>query len=45
LQGKSIGEIKIKEILDVNNIKYKSEYIFSDLPDRRYDFAILNNDK
>ena len=43
LQGKSVGEIKIKQILDENNIKYKSEYIFKDFPNRRYDFAILNN--
>lgn len=43
LQGNSVGEIRIKQILDENNIKYKSEYIFSDLPNRRYDFAIFNN--
>ena len=33
----------IKELLDKANIKYKQEYIFSDMPNRRYDFAIFNN--
>ena len=40
--GHSIGENKIKQILIDNNIKFKSEYVFSDLPNRRYDFALLN---
>ena len=43
LQGHSIGELQIKELLDKANIKYKQEYIFSDMPNRRYDFAIFNN--
>ena len=43
LQGHSYGELKIKELLTENNIHYKSEYIFSDLPNRRFDFAILDN--
>lgn len=42
LISQSVGEIKIKKILDENNIKYKSEYIFSELPNRRYDFALLD---
>lgn len=42
LCGKSIGEQNIKKLLDENNIKYKQEYIFSELPNRRYDFAIFN---
>lgn len=44
LLGSSIGEKNIQKILDENNIKYKKEYIFSDFPQYRYDFAILNND-
>ena len=42
LLGNSIGENKIKQILIDNNIKFKAEYIFSELPNRRYDFALLN---
>lgn len=42
LYGHSIGENKIKEILIENGIKFKTEYIFSELPNRRYDFALLN---
>ena len=44
LSGYSIGENKIKKILIENDIKFKAEYIFSDLPNRRYDFALLNKD-
>lgn len=43
LQNTSIGELKIKEILLKNNIKFKAEYIFPDLPNRRYDFALFND--
>lgn len=43
LSGKSFGELKIQQILENNNIKYKSQYIFPELPNRRYDIAILND--
>ena len=43
LHGNSIGEIKIKELLINNNISFKQEYIFKELPNRRYDFAIFDN--
>lgn len=43
LQGNSIGEIKIKELLSNNNISFKQEYIFKELPNRRYDFAIFDD--
>ena len=43
LQGQSLGELQIKTLLEQNNIKYKSEYTFSELPNRRYDFALLND--
>lgn len=46
---KSVGEEKIKDILDKNNISYKREYSFSDLRgDKlplRFDFAIFNKNK
>lgn len=42
LQNHSYGELKIQEILNENNISYKAEYKFDDLPNRRYDFAIFN---
>ena len=42
MYGHSIGENKIKEILIENGIKFKTEYIFPELPNRRYDFALLN---
>lgn len=45
LQGRSTGELKIRKLLDDNNIQYKAEYIFEELPNRRYDFAILKNNK
>ena len=47
----SVGETAIKNILNKNNISYKSEYIFSDLKNPktnhhlRFDFAVFNNDK
>ena len=36
----SIGEQNIINILKENNIKFYKEYIFSDLPKRRYDFYL-----
>lgn len=45
LQGHSAGELKIKNLLDNHNIQYKAEYTFIDLPNRRYDFAILKNNQ
>ena len=39
----SIGEENIKQILKENNIIFKTEYSFSDLPNRRFDFAIFDN--
>lgn len=45
LQGISVGELKIKKILEENNINFKSEYIFQDLPTRRYDFAIFDENQ
>ena len=45
LQNHSYGELKIQEILNENNISYKAEYKFDDLPNRRYDFAIFNKQK
>ena len=46
---KSKGEIRIKEILDEFNIKYKREYIFDELfsdlhNPLRFDFAIFDNE-
>lgn len=40
---KSYGELKITKLLLENNINFKSQYIFSDLPNRKFDFAIFNN--
>lgn len=39
----SRGASAIKNILDDNKIDYFMEYIFNDLPRRKYDFAIHNN--
>ena len=36
----SIGETNIANILNKNNIKFIKEYVFSDLPNRRYDFYL-----
>lgn len=44
LMNHSYGELKIQELLEENNIHYKAEYIFPDLPNRRFDFAIFNNE-
>ena len=47
----SVGEMAIKNILNKNNISFKTEYIFSDLKNPktnhnlRFDFAVFNNDK
>lgn len=43
LQGHSYGELRIKELLQNNNIKFKQEYTFNDFAQRRYDFAILDD--
>ena len=43
LQGHSVGELNIKKILESYNIKFKQEYIFKELPNRRFDFAIFND--
>lgn len=43
LLGHSVREEKIKKILTQYNITYKPEYIFQELPNRRYDFAILDD--
>lgn len=43
LQGQSVGELKIKELLQKHNISFQQEYTFEELPNRRYDFAIFNN--
>ena len=42
---RSIGEQKIREILDNSSISYATEYTFSDLPKLRFDFAIFQNNK
>lgn len=39
----SRGATAIKNILDDNRINYFMEYIFEDLPRRKFDFAIHNN--
>ena len=41
---RSKGEIKIRQLLDDNQITYATEYTFKDLPQRRFDFAIFNKD-
>lgn len=38
----SIGNKKIQELLQQNNIPYKVEYIFKELPKKRFDFCILD---
>ena len=40
---RSLGELKIREILLANQILFKTEYTFSDLPNRRFDFAIYDD--
>lgn len=47
----SVGEARIKELLNENNIEYKTEYIFSDLINPhtnchlRFDFAVFKNNE
>ena len=36
----SIGEKNITQLLKLNNINFIKEYIFKDLPNRRYDFYL-----
>lgn len=38
----SFGELKVKEILDNNNIIYAQQQGFIDLPRKHFDFSILN---
>lgn len=40
----SKGEKKIRDILNSLNIKFQTEYIFPELPDRRFDFVIFDKD-
>lgn len=37
---RSKGELKIREILNILKISYKTEYIFKNQPNRRYDFYL-----
>ena len=37
----SIGEFNIQKILQDNNITFANQYVFTDLPKSRYDFAII----
>ena len=39
----SIGEQNIEKCLIENNISFKKQYVFSDLPRRYFDFAIFDN--
>lgn len=48
-QFRSRGEIKIEDILKMNNMNYKTEYSFPDLVGvsgrpLRFDFAVFNDD-
>lgn len=45
LIGHSAGEQEIKTLLENNNIIFKQEYSFVELPNRRYDFAIFDKNK
>lgn len=42
---RSAGELTIEHLLLENNISYKSEYSFSDLPRLRYDFVIFDENQ
>ena len=42
---KSIGELQIIDLLTDNNISFIDEYRFPDLPTKRFDFAIIKNEK
>lgn len=39
----SLGEKIIGDILRENNIIFQKEFVFTDLPTRRFDFGIINN--
>ena len=41
---KSKGELKIRQLLNQLNISYKTEFIFSNLPNRRFDFYLPDLD-
>lgn len=41
-QTLSQGALAIKQFLIDNNLNFYQEYTFSDLPNRRYDFAIFD---
>ena len=43
--AKSKGEYKIMELLRDNNISFISEFSFNDFKNRRYDFALLDENK
>lgn len=45
LMGTSVGEKQIASILKAANIDFVQEYIFPELPNHRYDFAIFKNKK
>lgn len=40
----SIGEKRIKDILDINQINYIKEYSIPELNYKRFDFAIMNDE-
>ena len=40
----SIGEKNIQKILNENNLKYIKEYKITELNNKRFDFAIFNNE-
>ena len=42
---RSIGEMTIEQLLLENNLFYKSEYTFPDLPRLRYDFVIFDENQ
>ena len=42
---RSLGALRIENILNKNQIIFTKEYIASDLPNRRFDFAIYNKNK
>lgn len=42
---RSKGENRLRELLNSLNINYKVEYTFTDFPQRRFDFAIFNENQ
>lgn len=38
---KSKGEARLRELLNIVGVDFKTEYIFPDLPKRRFDFAVF----